>query len=112
MYGRDRSHRRETNIIVFMPTDSIFRKIQDISDGGLGSCKVYYVKPGGSEPKHYHKGLEIVYVLRGSCKTHKLGQVYVYQKGETHEFINDSPDELVLVVLTVPPDSDENTVFI
>ena len=70
------------------------------------------MKPGGREPKHYHEAVEIEYVIKGSCKTHKEGQVYVYQKGDVHEVINDSDDELVFVCLTIPPESEKNTIYI
>ena len=40
------------------------------------------------------------------------GQVYVYRKGEIHEVINDSQEELVFVCLTIPPESDKNTFYI
>ncbi|HUD19924.1 MAG TPA: cupin domain-containing protein [Patescibacteria group bacterium] len=92
--------------------DSIYTQIQTISDGGFGSCDVYTMKSGGIERKHYHNGIEIVYVIKGNCKTHKQGQVYVYQKGQIHEVINDSKNELVFVCLTIPPESKENTMYI
>lgn len=85
---------------------------KDISDGGLGSCTVWHCKAGGSEPKHYHKGLEIVYVLKGNCKTHKQGKVYVYREGDVHEVINDSDKEIVFVVTSIPPWSEENTFYV
>lgn len=86
-----------------MAKDSIFRKIQSISDSGLGSCDVYYMKPGTRERRHYHDGIEILYVLKGNCKTHKEGKVYFYKKGQAHQVVNDSNEELVLVCLQMPP---------
>lgn len=91
---------------------SAYRKIKKITDNAFGSCDVYYMKPGGKEPKHYHKGIEIVYVLRGNCKTHKQGRVYIYREGEVHEVINNSKAELVFVCLTIPPESEKNTIYI
>lgn len=86
-----------------MAKDSIFRKIQNISTNRLGSCDVYYMKPDTWEKRHYHDGIEILYVLKGNCKTHKEGRVYFYKKGEEHQVINDSNEELVLVCLQIPP---------
>jgi len=91
---------------------SVYQQIKKITDNAFGSCDVYYMKPGGKEPKHYHKGVEIVYVLRGNCKTHKQGSVYVYRKREVHEVINDSKEELVFVCLTIPPESEKNTIYV
>lgn len=70
------------------------------------------MKPGGHEKKHYHNGIEIVYVLRGNCTTHKKGHVYLYKKGKIHEVINDSQEELFLACLTIPPESDKNTFYV
>ena len=86
-----------------MGKDSIFRKIQDITKSGDGSCEVYYMKPKTREKRHFHDGIEILYVLKGNCKTHKEGKVYFYKKGEEHQVINDSNEELVLVCLQIPP---------
>lgn len=91
---------------------SVYRQIKKITDNAFGSCDVYYMKPGGQEPKHYHKGIEIVYVLRGNCKTHKQGRAYVYREEEVHEVINDSKEELVFVCLTIPPESEKNTIYV
>ena len=95
-----------------MSSASPYRKSSKITVDGIGSCDVYYMKPGGIEKKHYHDGIEIVYVLEGNCKTHKKGQVYIYQKEEIHEVINDSKKELVFVCLTIPPESKKNTHYI
>lgn len=88
---------------------SAYRTSHSIDFGNFGSCDVYYMKPGAIEKKHYHDGIEIVHVLKGNCKTHKEGKTYVYQKGELHEVINDSDQELVFVCLTIPPESKSNT---
>lgn len=91
---------------------SAYRKVKKITHNEFGSCDVYYMKSGGKEPKHYHKGIEIVYVLRGNCKTHKQGRVYIYKEGEVHEVINNSKEELVFVCLTIPPESEKNTTYV
>lgn len=91
---------------------SPFSKNCHINENHLGSCIVYYMKPGGIEKKHFHDGIEIVYIIKGSCKTHKEGKVYVYQPREAHEVINDSNKELVFVCLTIPPESEKNTYYL
>lgn len=91
---------------------SAYRQIKKITDNKFGSCDVYYMKPGGREAKHYHKGIEIVYVIKGNCKTHKQGKVYVYKEREIHEVINDSEEELIFVCLTMPPESEKNTIYV
>ena len=73
---------------------------------------VYHLRPGGHDPMHYHKGIEIEYVQQGNCKTHKQGEVYVRQAGEVHEAINDSSTEVIIVCLTIPPESEENTIYV
>lgn len=95
-----------------MSSSSPYRKSHRVSDQDFGSCDVYYMLPGGIEKKHYHDGIEIVHVIKGSCKTHKEGQTYIYQKGEVHEVINDSKEELIFVCLTIPPESKKNTHYI
>lgn len=95
-----------------MSANQTFRTNHNITKDNMGSCDVYYMLPNTVEEKHYHDGIEIVYVLKGSCKTHKEGEVYTYKKGEIHEVVNDSDKELVLVCLTIPPESKENTHYI
>lgn len=85
-----------------MDKTSIFRKVQSISANGFGSCEVYYMKPHTEEKKHSHDGIEILYVLKGNCRTHKEGRVYVYRKGQAHQVMNDSREELVLICLQIP----------
>ena len=80
-----------------MNNESPFTKSYKITNGNIGSCDVYHMKPNSHEPKHYHECVEIIYVLKGNCKTHKEGQVYKYKKGEIH----DSDNELVVVCLTI-----------
>jgi len=95
-----------------MSGEPTYIKQYTITDHDYGSCDVYHMRAGGYEPKHFHDGVEIVYVIKGSCKTHKERQVYVYQKGEVHEVLNDSDNELVFVCLTIPPESERNTHYI
>ena len=93
-------------------TQNPYSQSHSIQSNKFGSCDVYYMKPGGHEQKHYHSGIEIVYVVSGNCKTHVQGNTYVYQPKEIHEVINDSNQQLVFVCLTIPPESDENTIYI
>ena len=95
-----------------MDNASQYIKSHKVTDNNFGSCDVYHMKPGGNEKRHYHNGVEVVYVLKGNCKTHKEGQVYIYKKGEVHEVINDSDKELVFVCLTIPPESSKNTIYV
>lgn len=95
-----------------MSADSVYRKSEKITVNNLGSCDVYYMKPGTHEKKHFHNGIEIIHVLKGSCTTHKQGETYVIQPHEVHEVINDSKEELVFVCLTIPPESEENTIYV
>lgn len=95
-----------------MKINSIYRTSHKITEKRFGSCYVYYMKPGGIEKKHFHDAIEIEYVIKGNCKTHKQGKTYVYQKGEIHEVINNSKEELVFVCLTIPPESVKNTHYL
>jgi quercetin dioxygenase-like cupin family protein len=95
-----------------MITVSPYRTSHKIDFGGFGSCDVYFMKPGAVEEKHFHDGIEIVHIIKGNCKTHKQGQTYTYNKGEIHEVINDSKQELIFVCLTIPPESDDNTHYV
>lgn len=67
------------------------------------------MRPNSLEKKHYHDGYEFVYIIKGSCRTHKQNRFYFYPKGKPHEVINDSEDELVILTLTLPPETDYNT---
>ena len=91
---------------------SPFSKSQTIVGGKLGSCDLYVMKPGGVENKHFHNGIEIVLVLKGNCQTHKQGHGYMYRKGQIHEVINDSKNELIFICLTIPAESQKNTHYI
>lgn len=93
-------------------TEFVYRKIEKIIDCRLISCFVYYVKPRGVEKKHFHRGIEVVYVIDGNCKTHRKGRIYFYKSGQTHEMINDSKRKLVIVCLTIPRETKENTTFV
>ncbi|MCR4329178.1 MAG: cupin domain-containing protein [Candidatus Roizmanbacteria bacterium] len=95
-----------------MTTDSIFRASKKITKDGFGSCVVYYMKPNTVEQKHFHDCTEVLYIVKGSCKTHTQGNVYLYKKGQVHQVINDSNEELVFVCLTIPPETEKNTHYV
>lgn len=95
-----------------METDSIYSREKNIFRFKRISLDIYEMKAGTVEEKHYHDGLEIVYVIDGWCKTHQKGRWYFYKKGQEHEVINDSDRELVVMCLTIPPESSENTHYI
>lgn len=95
-----------------MPERSIYSKSKEVFNLKFAGLDVYHMKPGTIESKHYHDGLEVVYVLDGNSSTHEKGEVYVYEGGEVHEVINDSPNELVLVCFTIPAESSDNTHFV
>lgn len=95
-----------------MIENNIYSSSKEIVGCGFASLDVYHMKPKTVEGKHYHKGIEVVFVLSGKCKTHRRGRLYLYRKGQEHQVINDSSDELVIVCLTIPPESKKNTVFI
>lgn len=67
------------------------------------------MKPNSVEKKHFHDGIEIVYIIKGSCKTHKQNHLYFYSKRKIHEVINDSDKELVILTITLPPETEYNT---
>ena len=93
-------------------TNSIWSRIEKIDEKGFGSCFIYSLKSGAIEKKHFHDGIEILYILKGNCKTHKEGKIYFCKKGQIHSMINDSKDEMTFVCLQIPAESDENTVFV
>jgi quercetin dioxygenase-like cupin family protein len=96
-----------------MDMEKAFRKIEKVAETGIGSCDVLYIKPGAIVPKHFHKmGIEVEYVYKGSCRTHKEGKVYVWKKGEPHGVVNDSNEELILVCLRIPPHSEEDMNYV
>lgn len=76
------------------------------------SLDVYHINPKSTDKKHYHDNFEIVYVMSGMCKTHQRGRFYVYKKGQIHEVVNDSNMDLMVVCLTIPPESEERTHYI
>lgn len=97
-----------------MPDELIYRKIAAINKTKIGSCNILYIRPGGKCQKHFHKrAIEIEYVYKGSCQTHKKGQILIHKKNELHELINDSKDELVVICLKIPPydEKDMNYIF-
>ena len=76
------------------------------------SCYIYHMNPGGVEQKHYLDGLEIEYVLKGNCRTHKQWKLYFRKRGEIHEGINDSDHELIFLNITIPSESSDNTHYL
>lgn len=70
------------------------------------------MEPNSIEGKHFHDGLEVVYIKKGNCKTHKQGHWYIYKRGEVHEVINDSNEELIMVVFTFPPENEKTMHFV
>lgn len=70
------------------------------------------MRPGGIEKPHYHDGIEIEFVVKGNCKTHQSGHLYFRKKGTIHEGINDSINKLVLLSLTIPAETDQNTHYL
>lgn len=93
-------------------TEPAYTQSREIIDNKFLTLAVYHMQPGGMEPNHYHKGIELVYVLDGNCETHQKGRLYRYKPSEVHKFTNNSPNEVVLVVLTIPQDTEANTVYV
>lgn len=91
---------------------SDYIKEKKIFNFKLASCFVYWLKAGGVEKKHYHKGIEFVYVIKGSCQTHRQGKFYLYKKSQIHEVINDSKNPLVFICLTIPQENNGNTIYL
>jgi hypothetical protein len=50
-------------------TQGAYSKSHPIEFGCFGSCTVYYLRPGGHDPKHYHNGVEIEYVQNPESET-------------------------------------------
>jgi quercetin dioxygenase-like cupin family protein len=92
--------------------NKIYSGSKEILKCKIASCDIYYMKSHTREEKHYHNGIEIVFVLNGNCSTHKKWKFYFYRKGEIHEVANDSPTELALLCLTIPPETDKNTFLV
>ncbi len=92
--------------------ENIFTSIRHISLPGLFSYDVYKTKVGGREKQHYHTYIEIVHVIKGNSKTHKQGRWYFYRSGKIHEFVNDSKDEMIIAVTSIPSESEKNTVYV
>jgi quercetin dioxygenase-like cupin family protein len=93
-------------------TEPAYSKSKEIINNRFLTLAVYHMRPGGTEPKHYHNGVEFVYVLDGNCQTHEKGQLYQYDRGQVHEVINKSPNEVVFVCLSIPQDTPANTVYV
>ncbi len=51
-------------------TEPAYSKSKYLLNNKFVTLAVYHMRPGGTEPKHYHKGIEFVYVLDGNCETH------------------------------------------
>lgn len=49
-------------------TQSAYSKSHPIELEGFGFCMVYYLRPGGHDPKHYHHGIEIEYAPQNQTK--------------------------------------------
>lgn len=91
---------------------SDYFKNKKIFDNKLASCYIYWLKPGGRESNHYHRALEIEYVLKGNCKTHKQGKLLIHKPGLIHEVINDSNHQIIFLCLTIPREITKNTIYI
>ena len=91
---------------------SIYRKVTKILNTKVLSCYVYYQKSNTVEKNHYHDGVELLYIVKGSCKSHKKGEFYLYKSGQAHQIINDSDKEIVFLLLQIPPESEENTHYL
>jgi mannose-6-phosphate isomerase-like protein (cupin superfamily) len=62
------------------------------------------VLAGKCIPKHCHKKRdEIVLVLEGHTRRLKEGNIYLFRKGEPHEYVNDSDKPLKLLLIMTPP---------
>ena len=92
--------------------NTIFTIIRTISINRLFSYDIYKVKSGGIEKKHYHSFFEIVHIIKGTSSSHIQGRWYFYKRGQIHEFVNDSQKEMIISVLTIPPETAEGTYFI
>jgi quercetin dioxygenase-like cupin family protein len=95
-----------------MAQDSAFSYNKNLLNLGLLSLDIYHIKPLTKESRHFHKGIEILYILKGNCKTHKEGKIYFYKSTQIHEVVNDSKEEVNFLCLTIPPESDKNTVYL
>lgn len=67
------------------------------------------MRPGGVEKPHYHDATEIEYVFCGNTKTHQQGKLYFRKKGQVHEGINNTNQDLVFLNIMIPAESDQNT---
>lgn len=90
-------------------TDFIYSYQKKIFDLKFISSYVYHIKPKTIEKKHFHKGVEFLYVLDGFCKTHKKGKLYFYGINKVHEVVNDSQKDVSLLCIQIPAESNKNT---
>lgn len=84
------------------------------SDGTpLYSFRVFTVEPGGNTPYHSHPYEHMNYVIEGhgvlidkEGNKHPLkeGDFALVEPGETHQYKNDSPDKLFMMICGVPKD--------
>lgn len=95
-----------------MKTDLIYGEGKNIFKCKYFSLDIWHVNANSVDKKHYHDNFEVVYVMKGGCKTHKQGRFYIYKRGQIHDVINDSKKELMVMCLTVPPESEENTHYV
>lgn len=95
-----------------MKTLAIYRNEIKIFKFKYISCYLYYMNPGGVEKPHFHDGIEIEYVLSGTCQTHKQGRVYFRKRGKVHEGINNSGSELVFLNITIPAETPAITHYV
>lgn len=82
-----------------------------ILDSRFFTLAVYTVPPNCGEGKHFHIGDEWVYTWKGGCKTQEHGGLYHYGEGEVHQVVNDSPNNVVFLYLTIPQESEKNTIY-
>lgn len=95
-----------------MSSKSPYRKTIQILNLPFMSSYIYHMLPGGIEKRHFHDGIELEYVIRGNSSTHKKGRLYFRKKGEVHEGINDSKNDLVFLCLTIPAETKGNTHYL
>lgn len=92
--------------------NSPYRRSLKILDIKPISIYLYFMRPGEIEKPHYHDAIEIEYVLRGNTKTHNQGRFYFRQKGQIHEGINDTNQELIFLNIMIPAETTHNTHYV
>lgn len=104
----------------FSYTKHVIYDEKDFKKKGMKFQVVKFV-PGESIKPHYHKvQTEVFYIaegkgvvkLNGEEHTLEVGDFFLCEKGDTHEFINNSNEDLMVLVFRVdePPDGDLNWV--